>query len=81
LAASLSLMLRRRGGPPLPLSAIAVTLVAGASGYAAGRIAAIHPLVDAAIGAVVFLLVLMLLRRFPPELREVLTSPRRVRPT
>ena len=72
LAASLTLLLMRRGGPPLPLSAVAVTVGAGALGYAAGRLADVHPFVDAVIGCLVFLAVLVVLRRFPPELREVL---------
>jgi O-antigen/teichoic acid export membrane protein len=76
LAATLTVMLVRGGGPPLPLSAIAVTLGAGACGYAAGRLAGIHPLLDAVVGCTVFLAILALLRRFPPELREVLTSRR-----
>jgi O-antigen/teichoic acid export membrane protein len=76
LAATLTVMLLRREGPPLPLSAIPVTLGAGLCGYGAGRLAGIHPIVEAVVGCVVFLVVLALLRRFPPELREVLTSRR-----
>jgi O-antigen/teichoic acid export membrane protein len=78
LAVTLTVMLLRRGGPPLPLSAIAVTAVAGLCGYGAGRLVGIHPLVEAVIGCLVFLCVLAVLRRFPPELRELLTT-RRVR--
>jgi O-antigen/teichoic acid export membrane protein len=72
LAAVLTVLLLRRGGPPLPLSAVPVTLAAGGLGYAAGRLAGIHPLVEAVTGGLVFLAVLVVLRRFPPELREVL---------
>lgn len=79
LAVTLTAMLRRRGGPPLPLSAVPVMLVAGVCGYGAGRLAGIHPLVEAVVGCLVFLAVLALLRRFPPELRELLTTRRPVR--
>jgi O-antigen/teichoic acid export membrane protein len=79
LAATCTVMLMRRGGPPLPLSAVAVTLVAGLCAYGAGRLVGIHPVVSAAAGSIVFLAVLVLLRRFPPELREVIES-RRNRP-
>ncbi len=72
LAGTLSTMLLRRGGPPLPLSALLVAVGAALCGYGAGRLVGIHPLVEAVIGCLVFLLVLVLLRRMPPELREVL---------
>ncbi len=72
LAAALTVLLTRRGGPPLPVSAVAVGLVAGGCGYAAGSLTGIHPLVEAVVGCLVFLVVLRVLRRFPPELREVL---------
>ena len=76
LAATLTIMLARRNGPPLPWSALAVTAIAGLCGYGAGRLVGIHPLVEAVTGCLVFLLVLVLMRRFPPELRELLTSGR-----
>jgi O-antigen/teichoic acid export membrane protein len=72
LAGTLTLLLMRRDGPPLPLSAVAVTLSAGALGYAAGRLVGVHPLIEAVSGGIVFLVVLGAMRRFPPELREVL---------
>jgi O-antigen/teichoic acid export membrane protein len=77
LALSLSVMLRRAGGPPLPLSAPPVALVAGLCGYGAGTLLGIHPLGEAVAGCFVFLVVLVLLRRFPPELRELLTTRRK----
>jgi O-antigen/teichoic acid export membrane protein len=78
LAVTLTVMLLRRDGPPLPLSAVPVAIVAGLCGYGAGSLAGIHPLVEAIVGCLVFLCVLGLLRRFPPEFRELLTT-RRVR--
>ena len=79
LAAALTLLLGRRGGPPLPISAVAVGLAAGGLGYAVGSHAGAHPVVEAVIGCLVFLLVLRVLRRFPPELREVLDLRRGAR--
>lgn len=76
LAAMTTAMLLRRGGPALPTSALAITAVAGLCGYAAGRALGAHPLIDALVGCLVFSAVLALLRRFPPELRELLTSSR-----
>ncbi len=79
LAGTLTAMLLRRGGPPLPLAAVVVTLGAGICGYGAGWLVGIHPVADAVAGCIVFLAVLGLLRRFPPELRELLTSRRTTR--
>ena len=76
LAAALTVVLRRRDGPPLPLSAVAVTLAAGGLGYLAGHLVGVHPLVEALTGCLVFLAVLGVLRRFPPELRDVLDRRR-----
>lgn len=69
-------MLVRKGGPPLPLSVVPVALAAAACGWAAGTAVGVHPLVQTGVGAVVFLGVLALLRRFPPEVRELLHRPR-----
>jgi uncharacterized membrane protein (DUF4010 family) len=65
-------MLVRNGGPRLPLSALPVAVVAALAGYAAGRLVGIHPLVEVAVGAIVFLLALAAMRRLPPELRDLL---------
>lgn len=78
LAGLTTAMLLRRGGPPLPLSAIAVTLAAGLSACLVGRLVGVHPLVAAVAGCATFLAVLALAGRFPPELLELLRS-RRVR--
>jgi O-antigen/teichoic acid export membrane protein len=72
LAIGNTTMLVRRGGPRLPFSAVPITLVAGVAGYGAGRLVGIHPLVEVAAGATVFLLTLVAMRRFPPEVRDVL---------
>jgi O-antigen/teichoic acid export membrane protein len=67
-----ALMLVRRGGPRLPLSILPVALIAGAAGFGAGRLVGIHPVIEAAVGALVFLAIVGLARRFPPEVRELL---------
>lgn len=76
LAITTTTMLLRCSGRVLPLSAIPVALAACLGGYGAASLVGVHPLVDAIIGAVVFLAVLVIARRFPPELRELLTSKR-----
>lgn len=72
LAATNTLMLVRSGGPRLPFSAIPVTALAALAGCVAGRAIGIHPLVEAVAGALAYLFVLVALRRFPPEARELL---------
>jgi O-antigen/teichoic acid export membrane protein len=72
LAAANTVLLMRRGGPRLPLSAVPVALVAAVAGFVAGRLVGIHPMVEVVAGGVTFLAVLVVLRRFPPELRELL---------
>jgi hypothetical protein len=76
LAAVNAVMLVRRGGPPLPLGIVPVALAAGACGWAAGSAVGVHPLLEAAVGGAVFLGVLALLRRFPPEVAELLSRSR-----
>jgi O-antigen/teichoic acid export membrane protein len=72
LAAANTAMLRRRGGPPLPFSILPVAAVATGLGYGAGVLVGIHPVVQAAAGAAVFLAAVAAARRFPPELRDLL---------
>lgn len=72
LAVTATLMLMRNDGPPLPLSSLPVALLAFGAGYVAGRLLDVHPMLDAVAGCVVFLAVLAALRRFPPELGELL---------
>ena len=70
------MLLVRNGGPTLPLSVLPVALLAAACGLGAGLLVGVHPLVDAFVGAVVYLAVLALLRRFPPEVGELLRRRR-----
>jgi O-antigen/teichoic acid export membrane protein len=72
LALTTSVLLVRKGGPTLPLSVLPVALLAAACGLGAGLLVGVHPLVDAFVGAIVYLAVLALLRRFPPEVGELL---------
>jgi O-antigen/teichoic acid export membrane protein len=71
LCIATTVLLMRGDGPPLPLSAVPVGLAAGGGGYLAGSLVGIHPLVQAAAGALVFLSLLVVLRRFPPEVAEL----------
>lgn len=76
LAVSSTLLLVRHGGPELPYSSLAVAVLAAGCGYAAGSIAEFHPVADSAIAAAVFVAVLALLGRFPPEVRDTLRGLR-----
>jgi len=76
LCVATTLLTLRRGGPPLPLRAVPIALGAGGAAYVAGSLVGVHPLVEAATGALVFLGLLGLLRRFPPEVSELLRRRR-----
>lgn len=65
-------MLRRRGGPPLPLRVVPVAAIAAGLGCAAGLAVGVHPLVQMVVGAAIFLAVIVAAGRFPPEVRELL---------
>jgi O-antigen/teichoic acid export membrane protein len=58
---------------PAPLSAPAVVL-AGLIAIAVGLLLPVHPILGVLIGSGVYLLLLRLLGRFPPELREILAA-------
>ncbi len=62
----------RRGGPSLALGIVPLALAAGAVSYVAGLLVGIHPVVQTAVGVAVFLGVIRVLGRFPPEVRELL---------
>ena len=72
LAVGNTALLVRRGGPKLPLGAVPMVLGAGVAGYLAGSAVGLHPLVEASVGTAVFLGLLLVTRRFPPEVRELL---------
>lgn len=76
LAGTNAALLVRRDGPPVRWSVLPVALTAVAAGYLAGWAVGVHPLVEAAVGGLTFLAALVLLRRFPPELRELLSRRR-----
>lgn len=65
--ATTSALVRARPELKLPLTAVPIALAAGAAGVGAGTMLGIHPVVDAAVGLVVYGAVLALLGRFPPE--------------
>jgi O-antigen/teichoic acid export membrane protein len=67
-------MLLKRAAPGVRMSLVsvlAIALAAGA-GAAVGLALPVHPVIGAAIAVVVYATILKLLRRFPPEVREVL---------
>jgi O-antigen/teichoic acid export membrane protein len=76
LAIACTSLLVRNGGPALPWAAMPVGLAAGGVGYGAGSLVGVHPLVEAAVGVAVFLAMLVVLRRFPPEVLELLRTKR-----
>lgn len=69
-------LLVRNGGPRLPLAAVPVAIGAGGLAYIGGSLAGLHPLAEAAIGVALYLALLLALRRFPPEVRELLRRRR-----
>jgi O-antigen/teichoic acid export membrane protein len=71
LAIAAATLLARKGGPPLPLAVLPVAMFAAACGLGAGTLVGVHPLVEATVAGLVYLAVLGLLRRFPPEVREL----------
>lgn len=71
LCIATTVLLTRRQGPSLPLAAVPVALAAGGGGYLAGALVGIHPVLQAAVGALVYLGLLVALRRFPPEVAEL----------
>jgi len=58
---------RARPDLKLPLAGVPIVLAAGGAGVGAGRLLGIHPVVDAAVGLLVYGAALALLGRFPPE--------------
>lgn len=77
LAIAYTVMLVRGDGPALPFAAVAVALGCGGLAYLAGSAVGVHPLVEGAVGMTAFLALLLALRRFPPEVIELLRSRRR----
>jgi O-antigen/teichoic acid export membrane protein len=61
----------------LPLGVIPVALAAAAAGVGAGLLLGGPEVVRAVVGSVVFLVVVVLLGRFPPEVRHALAARRR----
>lgn len=76
LAALNTAFLVRNAGVHLPLTAIPVTLGLGAAAYVAADLLDVHPLIDAAVGSVLFLAAVCLAGRFPLEITELLAGRR-----
>lgn len=66
--------LLRAGGPRLPILRSAVVVFCAGAGLAAGLLTGVHPILDTAVGAVVFAGGLLATGRFPPEAREALSA-------
>jgi O-antigen/teichoic acid export membrane protein len=67
-------LLVRHGGPRLPLGIVPVASVAVAAAYAAASLSGMHPLLQSISGGLLFLVLLRLAGRFPPEVAELLRS-------
>jgi hypothetical protein len=75
LAISQAIMLRRTSpGVTLRASTVAIVLATGVAATALGIALPIHPLIAVFVASVVYFGLLKLLGRFPPEVRELLSS-------
>ncbi len=75
LAVSQAVMLKRAASAVvLRISTVAVIALAGGAAVAIGLALPVHPLIGVVVASVVYLVALRLLRRFPPEVREVLAG-------
>jgi len=76
--AAVSALLLARSLPEtrLPLSTVPVAALAGGAALAAGRLLPIHPIAGVVVASGVFILVLAVCGRLPPELRELLRGIR-----
>ncbi len=66
--------LLRGGGLRLPVLRSAPILLCAVAGLGAGFVTGVHPIVDTAVGALVFAAGLVATGRFPPEARETLSA-------
>jgi hypothetical protein len=73
LAVSQAVMLKRASpGVVMRPSALLAVAVSGGAAVAIGLALPVHPVIGAAVAVLVYLALLKLLRRLPPELGEVL---------
>jgi O-antigen/teichoic acid export membrane protein len=80
LALSQATMLKRAAlGVRMSASSVIAVAIAAGAGGAVGLALPVHPVLGAAIALVIYLAILRLLGRFPPEVREVLGGLRRSR--
>jgi O-antigen/teichoic acid export membrane protein len=75
LALSQAVMLKR-AAPAITIHVrtAAVAAIAGGAAVAIGVLLPVHPLIGVAVASLVYFLILKLFRRFPPEVREVLSG-------
>ena len=80
LAVAVAVMLARsHRGVRLPWSGVPLIVAAAGGAAAAGLLAPVGPVGGAVLATVVYALLLLLVGRFPPELRHALAAPRRRR--
>jgi O-antigen/teichoic acid export membrane protein len=75
LALSQAVMLRRAApGVPMRLGTVLAAAVSGGAAVAVGLALPVHPVIGVAVAVAVYLAILRLLGRLPPELGEILTG-------
>jgi O-antigen/teichoic acid export membrane protein len=75
LALSQVVMLKRAApGVAMPISTVAAVALAGSAAVAVGVVLPVHPAIGVVVASLVYFSILKLLRRFPPEVREVLSG-------
>jgi O-antigen/teichoic acid export membrane protein len=80
LAASVALLLARsHRGVRLPWAGVPLILAAAGGAAAAGLLVPVPPVLQAILATAVYGVLLLLVGRFPPELRHALAAPRRAR--
>jgi hypothetical protein len=68
-------MLKRAApGVAMPISTVAAVALAGSAAVAVGVVLPVHPAIGVVVASLVYFSILKLLRRFPPEVREVLSG-------
>lgn len=76
--AGVAIVALRRARPDihLPWGVIPIALLAGGAGLGIGHLAGVHPVVEVLVGTCVYVIVLGLLGRFPPEIGHGLRARR-----
>ncbi len=67
-------LVRTTPGLRLPLGVLPVAALAAVAGAGAGYLVGVHPVVEVAVGSAVYLAIIVLLGRFPPELGHAISG-------